>query len=128
MKRGIGGLFPGVREVELARPETPMKFCRFGRDFNEIQLAARGSHEDETQGVEDMRDLLHEKESGALVRVRRLSKILLKIYVFLFVIGDDMLATTARSAYRSLRNAASQSASQTRRPSNRMLSGLNKSL
>src|ERR1017187_3576362 len=91
MNPAIDGFHLVVRQVDLARRDAPMKVSKVGRVVNEIQLPAGGTQQEEDHGVENVGDLLHEEESGQLVLIRRLSKILLKINPFLRVIGDDQI-------------------------------------
>src|SRR5689334_25074585 len=117
-----------VRQGKLARPEAALKVRERGNGLTQIhRLAGRTEHE-ERNCVEDVSDLAHQEQSRRLMGVRRSSKILLKETLFLRLSINEQIGTTAKSAYRSFRNAASQSTSHTRRPSKRTLSGLNKSL
>ena len=75
-----------IRQVDLTRPQAPMKVSRFGPVLALIYRLARRTGQEEDHGVEHVSDLLHQKESGWLVLVRLLPKILLKINSFLCVI------------------------------------------
>ncbi len=78
-----------VRQVYFARPHAPLEISPLEQAFTPIYRLARRTDQKKAQSVEHVGQLPHEKEPGSLILVRRLSKILLKVSLFLCTIGDD---------------------------------------
>ena len=61
---GRRGLCIFVRQVDLARPDAPMIIPEFRHGSNPIDRLAQLTLEEESHGVEQVSDLLHEMEAG----------------------------------------------------------------
>jgi len=88
MNPAVHGLGLGVRQTDLACPEALLKFT-IGRHRRTLIYRRTGRCSQETHGVEHVRELSHQIESGLLVTIRRVTEILLKIKCLLRFVGHD---------------------------------------
>src|SRR6266700_407457 len=89
MNPAVDGFRLVVRQTDLARPEAPLKVTVCGHGLTPIDRLTRRSQRQESHGVEHVRELSYQIESGSLVLIRRFAEILLKIDPFLRFISDD---------------------------------------
>ena len=80
MNPGVDDLYVSVRQVDLPRPDATMIVLEFGYGSTPIDRLARGTYEEEGHRVEQVSDLLHQMESGQLVRIGCCAKIFLQIF------------------------------------------------
>ncbi len=78
-----------VRQVDLARPEAPLKIAVCGRGLAPVYRLTVGAQTKKNQGAKHVSELPHQIEPGSLVRIGWCSEIFLKIGLFLRFIGDE---------------------------------------
>src|SRR3984957_16406185 len=78
-----------VRQVDLARPEAPLKIVVCGHGLAPVYRLTVGAQTQKSQGVKHVRELPHQVEPGSLVRIGWCSEIFLEIGLFLRLIGDE---------------------------------------
>src|SRR5450755_433894 len=89
MNSAVNGFRMVIRQIDFARPESPLKIAVCEDGLALIDRLARRTQIEESHCVEHMGELLHQIESGRLVRVGWRSEIFLKIDLFLLFSVDE---------------------------------------